>query len=165
MHGQPLLLGRSGLQALVVTAKILAGIGFISLFVLFAWWAFPRSAAKVRGAAIVYAGGFTSRALNGSRGTARLELLGEAVAVRGRGPFRLLPGWQAGYADIVEAKATKSWQMGSGVLLVTGGGWIAFWSPRWAEILDLLELRGVAVSRAVTKFRYRDMARASAGRA
>ncbi len=154
------------MQVLIVIAKIFALIGFVAVLVLLMWWSFPKSAAKVKGAAVVYAGGFTSRAWNGSRGTARLELTGDAIAVLGRGPFRLLLRWQAGYADVVEVKAARSWQTGSGVLLVTtGGGWIAFWSPRWAEILDLLELRGVAVSRTVVKFRYWDMARHRGGNA
>lgn len=148
----------TGLQALVVTAKVLAATSFVAAFALLAWWSFPRSAAKIKGAAAVYAGGFTTRARNGSRGTAQLELTGDTIAVLGRGPFRLLLRWQAGYAGIVEAKAVESWQKGSGVLLVTGTGWIAFWSPQRAEILDLLELRGVAVSRTVTEFRYRDLA-------
>jgi hypothetical protein len=146
-------------QALVVIAKVLAATGFVAALMLLVWWMFPRSAAKVKGAAVVYAGGFTSRWWNGSRGTARLELMGDTIAVRGRGPFRLLVRWQAGYGDIAMARAAKSWRTGSGVLLlVAGGRWIAFWSPHWAEILDLLELRGVAVSRTVTKFRYWDLA-------
>lgn len=41
---------------------------------------------------------------------------------------------------------------------LTPGTLLAFWTPRWAEILELLELRAVPVSRTITKIGWRDLA-------
>jgi len=143
-------------QALVVAAKVLAGCGFLALLGLIAWFSFPRSAGRTVGSSIVYAGGMTSRSIVGSYGTARLELGDDEVVLHGRGPFRPFIRWAASYGVISEARAVRAPIGRSGLLLSAPAGNIAFWTPRWAEVLDLLELRAVPVSRAVTKATMQD---------
>ena len=142
-------------QVLVVAWKLLAVAGFLAALVFLARWGLPRSAARVTDRTAVYPGGMTSRMITGSYGTARLKLLDGEVAVLGRGPFRALIRWRAGYGEISQATAVRG-PGKSGVLLRVPSGPIAFWSPRWPEILGLLELRGVPVSRVVTKISWKD---------
>jgi hypothetical protein len=134
---------------------VLAVAGFFAVLALIARFSFPRSAAQVDGTTAVYPGGMTSRMLTGSYAAARLELADSGVAVRGRGPFRPLIRWEAPYGDISQAIAVRG-PGKSGVLLRAPSGPIAFWTPQWAEILDLLELRAVPASRAVAKIRRQD---------
>lgn len=142
-------------HVLMVAGKVLAAAGFVAVFVLFVWFGFPRSAAQARGSVLVYAGGVRSRMWAGSWGTARLELGGEGLAIRGRGPFRPFIGWESRYGEITQAQAVRGPGM-AGLLLRGPGGPIAFWTPRSAEILDLLDLRAVSVNRTVMKIRRTD---------
>jgi hypothetical protein len=118
--------------------------------ILLARFMFPRSAARVMGGTAVYPGGMTSRMLTGSYRTARLELSDGGVAVLGRGPFRPLIRWEVRYGDIGQATAVRRPGI-SGVVLRAPRGAMAFWTPQWAEILRLLELRAVPGSRIVTR--------------
>jgi hypothetical protein len=147
--------GSSVAQALVITVRVLAVCGFLAALAALAWWMFPRSAGRISGSMVVYPGGMTSRMWTGSYGSAWLELGDDGVALRGRGPFRPFVRWAASYGDIGEARAVRSAGM-SGLLLCRPGGNVAFWTSRWAEVLDLLELRAVPVTRAVTKVRRQD---------
>jgi hypothetical protein len=116
-------------QVLVVAGKVLAAAGFFAAVVFFVRWGFPPSAVRVTGRTAVYPGGMTSRMITGSYGTARLELSDGGVAVLGRGPFRPLIRWQAGYGDISQATAVRG-PGKSGVLLRAPSGPAAFWSPQ-----------------------------------
>ncbi len=95
------------IPALVVAAKVLTVCGFFALLGLIGWFAFPRSAGRAVGTGIVYAGGMTSASLTGSYGSARLELHGDEVVIRGRGPFRPLIR-AANYNEIREAGAVRA---------------------------------------------------------
>jgi hypothetical protein len=154
----PVTAARSSVaQALVVTAKVLAACGFFAAVAALCWWMFPRSAGRVSGSTSIYPGGMTSWMITGSYGTAWLELGEDAVVVRGRGPFRFFIRWVAPYGDISGAKAARA-PGKSGLLLSGPGGNVAFWTPRWVEVLDLLELRAVPVSRTPSKVRRQDLA-------
>ncbi|MHB1594567.1 MAG: hypothetical protein ACYCO9_13290 [Streptosporangiaceae bacterium] len=142
-------------HVLVVVGKVLAMGGFAALFVLFFWYIFPRSAGRARGSMLVYAGGVRTRRWAGSWGTVRLELGGEGLVIRGRGPFSLFIDWETSYGEITQARAVRAPGV-AGLYLDGPGGPIAFWTPRSAEILDLLDLRAVPVSRTVAKVRRKD---------
>ena len=134
--------GRSPVvQALVVTAKVLAACGFFAAVAALCWWMFPRSAGRVSGSTSIYPGGMTSWMITGTYGTTWLELGEDGVALRGRGSFRFFIRWVAPYGDIGEAKAVRAAGK-SGLLLSGPGANVAFWTPRWAEVLDLLERAG-----------------------
>lgn len=141
-------------HVLELTGKVLALAGFVTAFTLVLRFGFPKSAARVKGSALIYAGGMTSGMWTGSRGTASLELGGRGVAIRGRGPFRPLIGWEARYEEISQVQALRG--PGKSGLLLRGPDPIVFWTPRWAEIADLLDLQAVSVNRSVSKFRRND---------
>ena len=61
---------------LVAAGKALAAAGFAAMLVLFAWFGFPRFAARVRGSARIYARSVRSRMWAGRRGTVRMERSG-----------------------------------------------------------------------------------------
>ena len=142
-------------HVLELTGKVLALAGFVTAFTLVLRFSFPKSAARVKGSVLIYAGGMTSGTWTGSLGTARMELGGYGVAIRGRGPFRPLIGWEARYEEIGQVQALRA-PGKSGLLLRGPDGPIVFWTSRWAEIADLLDLRAVSVNRSVSKFRRND---------
>jgi hypothetical protein len=142
-------------HVLVIIGKVLALAGFSAMFILLIRWCFPRSAGRVRASALIYAGGMTSKRMTGSWGTVSLELGDSQMAIRGRGPFRPLIRWEARYGDLSQVQAVRG--LGTSGLLLRGrGGPIAFWTLRWAEIADLLELRAVLVSRDVRKISWKE---------
>ena len=142
-------------QALIVAGKVLAACGFLTGLGLLAWWMFPRSAGRMSGSILLYPGGMTSQHWTGSYGTACLELRTDEAVLRGRGPFRPFVRWAAGYGDISEATAVSGLGK-SGLVLRGPSGTVAFWTPQWSEVLALLELRDVPVTREVSRIRMQD---------
>lgn len=140
-------------HVLVVIARVLAMCAFCAGLGLVGWFCIPRFAGRTAGSSIVYMGGILTRRISGSHGTVLLELREDGIVLRGRGPFKLfIARWSADYGELREPRAIRAGGK-RGILFRAPTGPIAFWTPRWAEILDLLELRAVPVSRAVTKVR------------
>jgi hypothetical protein len=142
-------------HVLVIVCKLLAVAALLAVFVIAIRFMFPKSAPRVRGTVIAYAGGFRSKMWTGSWGTVVLELGDRDMTIRGRGPFRPFVNRHARYSEVLRARAVRSVGV-AGLLLSTADGPIAFWTPRASEILDLLELQGVPVDRAATKVRSKD---------
>ncbi|MDA8318398.1 MAG: hypothetical protein M0030_01090 [Actinomycetota bacterium] len=137
-------------EIVIIVAKVLGIIGFLSLMAAFMWFIFPRSKGRLRGDSVIYLGGMRSARLTGSWGTVRLELSGTGISIRGRGPFAPFTGWESDYSRLGEVRAIRGMKQ-PGLLFREPNGPIVFWTPRWSEILDLLELREVPVNRTVTK--------------
>jgi hypothetical protein len=110
--------------------------------------------------AAVWKGGMKSRTVSATSGTARLEMLGWGVRVRGRGLWRaLLPIWEARYGELTIARIVE-WPVGNrGVIFHANGPAVplVFVTLRGDEILDALAARGVTVDRSVTRLRLADL--------
>jgi hypothetical protein len=115
-------------------------------------------------AAAAWKGGLRTRTVNSTAGTARLELFGWGVRVRGRGLWQaLLPTWEVRYGELTAVHLIE-WPLGnSGVMLRADGSAVplVFFTFRGREVLDALELRGVPVDRSVSRLRRADLAEAS----
>lgn len=105
-------------------------------------------------------GGFRTKTLGGSGGTARLELFEWGARVRTSGLFGWLGlSWEVRYSELVQARTVTYPIANRGVLLSTDGSAVclAFTTSRGPEILDQLAARGVPVDRSVTPLRRADL--------
>jgi hypothetical protein len=111
-------------------------------------------------------GGFRTKTLGGSGGTARLELFEWGARVRTSGLFGWLGlRWEVRYSELVQARLITYPIANRGVLLRTDGSAVclAFTTFRDQEILDQLAARGVPVDRSVTPLRRTDLATSAPG--
>jgi hypothetical protein len=105
-------------------------------------------------------GGFCTRTVRGSSGTARLELFEWGARVRSRGLFGWLGlSWEVRYSELVQARLITYPIANHGVLLRTDGSAVplAFTTFRGLDVVDQLAAKGVSVDRAETRFHLADL--------
>ena len=125
---------------------------------LFRWLA--RSVSRVTGISQTspdrtYAGALTTPAMSATSPLARLELYDSGIRLAGsvRIVRWIIPVWEAQYAELTEADMVSSPLRERGVRFSAhNSSPIIFWTfDDAAEIVDILESRGVAVDRSVSR--------------
>lgn len=102
-----------------------------------------------------YVGGLTTSAMSSTWPFARLELYDSGIRLTGsvRLVRWIIPVWEAQYAELTKADMVAAPMARGGVRFsVHNGSQIIFWTfDDAAEIVDILESRGVPVDRSVSR--------------
>jgi hypothetical protein len=146
----------------VVAVLIIVGVLALSASVVGVRWVrhvFAESAREIAmpdaTLEIAFLGGLRSGSMSATWPLVRLECFDWGIRLRGSArPWRrLIPTWEARYADLAIVQLVSS--MSTGIRFAATGrtNAVVFWTFKSSEIMDHLDARGVPVDRSPKSFR------------